>query len=133
MMDRKAGKIIFISSKAGVSPSPGLAVHGGTKALVEAVARTVRQEVAASGVTVTVVRPGGVATPGYSHATQDISQQTINSLGCWVPSDPSLCLQPQHLAASIVNIIETRETREVQEINILPPPPAHPQSPHKQQ
>ena len=101
--------------------------------MVEAVARSLRQEVASSGVTVSVVRPGGVNTPGYSHATQDISQQTINSLGCWVPSDPSLCLQPQHLAASIVNIIETRETREVQEINILPPPPAHPQSPHKQQ
>ena len=126
MLDRKAGKIIFISSKAGVSPSPGLAVHGGTKALLEAVARSVRQEVAGSGVTVTVVRPGGVNTPGYSHATQDITSQTLDSLGSWVPTDPSLCLQPQHIAATIVQIIKTRDTQDVQEINILPPPPPPP-------
>ena len=34
-----------IDSKAGVSPSPGLAVHSGTKHMVEAVADAVRQEV----------------------------------------------------------------------------------------
>ena len=122
MLERKSGKIIFISSKAGVSPSPGLAVHGGTKALVEAVARSVRQEVAASGLTVSLVRPGGVATPGYSHATSNISQQSLDSLGCWVPPDPALCLQPQHIAASIVNIVQTRNSQDIQEINILPPP-----------
>ena len=33
------------NSKAGVSPSPGLAVHSGTKHMVEAVADAVRQEV----------------------------------------------------------------------------------------
>ena len=122
MLERRSGQIIFISSKAGVSPSPGLAVHGGTKALVEAVARSVRQEVAASGVTVSLVRPGGVATPGYSHATSSISQQTLDSLGCWVPPDPALCLQPQHIAASIVNIVQNRNSQDIQEINILPPP-----------
>ena len=67
-------------------PSPGLALHSGTKHLLEAVAGAVRQEVstlphvtsftqdlslqvAGSGVTVGVVRPGGVATPGYDHCT----------------------------------------------------------------
>ena len=34
-----------LNSKAGVSPSPGLAVHSGTKHMVEAVADAVRQEV----------------------------------------------------------------------------------------
>ena len=124
MLARRTGKIIFISSKAGVSPSPGLAVHGGTKALVEAVGRTLRQEVEGSGVTVSLVRPGGVNTPGYSHATQEVSQQTLNSLGSWVPTDPSLCLQPQHIANTILNIINNRETQDVQEINIMPPPPS---------
>ena len=35
----------MLISKAGVSPSPGLAVHSGTKHMVEAVADAVRQEV----------------------------------------------------------------------------------------
>ena len=35
----------MFDSKAGVSPSPGLAVHSGTKHMVEAVAEAVRQEV----------------------------------------------------------------------------------------
>ena len=69
-----------------MSPSPGLAVHSGTKHMVEAVADAVRQEVnhqpttktlgasflsaqvKGSGVKVGVVRPGGIATPGYDHA-----------------------------------------------------------------
>ena len=122
MLERRSGQIIFISSKAGVSPSPGLAVHGGTKALLEAVARSVRQEVAGRGVGVSVVRPGGVNTPGYSHATQHVEEGTLASLGSWVPSDPSLCLQPEHLAAAILNIVQTRNIQDVQEINILPPP-----------
>lgn len=53
-----------MSSKAGMSPSAGLAVHCGTKHLLEAVARTLRLELAGTGVTVTTVRPGGVNTPG---------------------------------------------------------------------
>ena len=123
MMDKKRGKVIFISSKAGVSPSPGLAVHGGTKAMVESVARSVRAEVARSGVTVSVVRPGGVDTPGYKHATEDVSQDTLASLGCWVPANPGQCLQPAHLASSILNIVNTMESQDIQEVNILPPPP----------
>ena len=39
MVTRHHGKVVFISSKAGVSPTPSLAVHSGTKHMVEAVAR----------------------------------------------------------------------------------------------
>merc|ERR1719309_925635 len=31
MLDRGKGRLVFISSQAGVAPSPGLAVHSGTK------------------------------------------------------------------------------------------------------
>ena len=77
MVEKKKGKIIFISSKAGVNPSPGLAVHSGTKHMVEAVAKALRQEVAGTGVTGGVVRPGGVNTPGYQHATGRIGKHGI--------------------------------------------------------
>ena len=47
---RRRGKVVFISSKAGVSPSAGLAVHSGTKHMLEAVARALRQELSGTGV-----------------------------------------------------------------------------------
>mgnify|MGYP002055134974 CR=1 FL=1 len=44
MVTRQRGKVVFISSKAGVSPSAGLAIHSGTKHMLEAVAKALRQE-----------------------------------------------------------------------------------------
>ena len=113
-----------------MSPSPGLAVHSGTKHMVEAVADAVRQEVShkpttktkttlsaqvkGSGVKVGVVRPGGIATPGYDHAAGSIqsrcgcgesvmgsNREAAASLGCWVPADTSGCLQPDVVAAQV--------------------------------
>ena len=69
MLSRSRGKVVFLSSRAGVVPSAGLAVHSGTKHMVEGVAGALRQELQGSGVTVGLVRPGGVATPGYDHCT----------------------------------------------------------------
>lgn len=105
MVARGSGKVVFISSKAGVSPSPGLAVHSGTKHMVEAVAGAVRQEVKGTGVSVGVVRPGGVATPGYEHAAgSQASQEAATSLGCWVPPTTAGCLTPQAVAAQVSTI-----------------------------
>ena len=50
MMTRRRGKVVFISSKAGVSPSAGLAIHSGTKHMLEAVAKALRQELSGTGV-----------------------------------------------------------------------------------
>ena len=98
-MIRGRGKVVFISSRAGVSPTAGLAVHSGTKHMLEAVAGALRQELSGTGVSetcqrfprtgtqdldlsltisdimtyqvsVSVCRPGGVNTPGYAHATE---------------------------------------------------------------
>ena len=66
MVSHHAGQVLFISSKAGVSPSAGLAVHSGTKHMVEAVAKALRLELKGTGVGVGVVRPGGINTPGKS-------------------------------------------------------------------
>ena len=94
--------------------------------MVEAVARSLRQEVASTGVTVSVVRPGGVNTPGYSHATGHVGQNTLTGLGCWVPGDVTQCLQPSQVASSVVNIITNMESQDIQEVNILPPPTLSP-------
>merc|ERR1711936_900810 len=100
MVTENKGKVIFISSKAGVNTSPGLTVHSGTKHMIEAVAKGIRQELSGTGVSVGVVRPGGVNTPGYQHATgrqcyqilfyvtysgSAESKSAMSSLGSWVP------------------------------------------------
>ena len=121
MVGMQRGKIIFISSRAGVSPSAGLAVHSGTKHMLEALAKALRQELKSTGVTVGVVRPGGVNTPGYAHATGTVSDDARKTLGTWIPTDPAKCLQPENVAKAVVSMLDMLEVADVQEISIESP------------
>jgi len=62
MRARKRGRIIFVSSFAGVSPVPFLSVYAATKAALTALARGLRQEVMADGIWVSVVAPFDIRT-----------------------------------------------------------------------
>lgn len=119
MLGRGRGKVVFISSQAGISPTPGLAIHSGTKHMVEAVAAALRKEVAGTGVTVGVVRPGGVNTPGYQHATEsDSSKSTMQDLGSWVPASPSSCLDPVDVAGVVANMVDMMDKADITSVNI---------------
>jgi len=118
MIKQRSGKIIFMSSRAGIAPTPGLAVHSGTKHMIEGVAGALRQEVADSGVSVSVVRPGGVATPGYAHATGQRNEG--ENIPAWIPSSANQCLSPEVVASAVVNIVDTLERGgDIQEQNIV--------------
>lgn len=120
MLEKNKGKVVFISSKAGVSPSAGLAVHSGTKHLVEAIAGAIRQEVANTGVSIGIVRPGGIATPGYQHAAGNPESRVVAaSIGSWVPGKTTDCLQPEAVANLVVNMVEAMEMgADVTEISV---------------
>jgi short-subunit dehydrogenase len=62
MRARRAGRIIFISSYAGVTPVPFLSVYASTKAALTALARGLRQEVMADGIWVSVIAPFDIHT-----------------------------------------------------------------------
>ncbi|MDQ3378367.1 MAG: SDR family oxidoreductase, partial [Actinomycetota bacterium] len=62
MMERGRGHIITISSDAGRVVFPGLAVYSASKFFVEALSKGLRLETAGTGVKVTTVLPGNVAT-----------------------------------------------------------------------
>jgi NADP-dependent 3-hydroxy acid dehydrogenase YdfG len=62
MLTRGRGHIITISSDAGRKVFPGLAVYSGSKFFVEAVSQGIRLETAGTGLKVTTVQPGNVAT-----------------------------------------------------------------------
>lgn len=67
MVTRKTGHIINISSDGGRKAFPGLAVYCATKYFIECLSRTMRAEIAASGVKVTSIQPGDVLSELYNH------------------------------------------------------------------
>ena len=62
MLARQLGRILNVSSTASFMPGPNQAVYYATKAFVTSFSQAVAQEVSGSGVTVTVLCPGAVAT-----------------------------------------------------------------------
>lgn len=69
MLERACGHIVVTSSGAGLRAFPSAAVYGGTKAYDRGFAEALRHELAGSGVSVTTVFPGEVATD--LHAYED--------------------------------------------------------------
>lgn len=62
MLSRKAGHIISISSDAGRKVFPGLGVYSASKMFVEGTLQALRVETAGTGLKVTSIQPGNVAT-----------------------------------------------------------------------
>lgn len=68
MKARRHGHIIQVGSIVGSLPSQGVALYGATKAFVDAFSSALTRELVGSGVSMTVIRAGAVATPFYEAA-----------------------------------------------------------------
>jgi short-subunit dehydrogenase len=73
MMQRKSGHIINVASIAGLVGLPGSSVYSATKSAVISFSDALRREVRTSGIEVTVLCPGFVAT-GFSPRLRKIAQ-----------------------------------------------------------
>jgi uncharacterized protein len=62
-----AGILLNVASLAGVGPTPGCAVYGASKAFVVSLSRALREELRGSGVSVTALCPGPVASEFFVH------------------------------------------------------------------
>jgi len=67
MIDRGQGHIVVVSSGAALRSFPGAAVYGGTKAENAGFATALRHELSGTGVSLTTVYPGEVATDLHTH------------------------------------------------------------------
>ncbi len=67
LVDRAGGHIVIVSSGAGLRAFPWAAGYGATKAAQRAFAEALRHELSGSGVSVTTVFPGEIATHLHDH------------------------------------------------------------------
>jgi 3-oxoacyl-[acyl-carrier protein] reductase len=102
LLDRGAGHIVVISSGAGLRAFPGAAVYGATKAAQRAFAGALRHELAGTGVNVTTVFPGEIATALHDHERDTLPDWRANG----AEADPAA------LAAAVLAGVE-RNRREV--------------------
>jgi short-subunit dehydrogenase len=67
MLERRRGHIVIVSSGAGLRAFPHAAVYGATKAAQRGFAEALRHELHDTGVSVTTVFPGQIATSLHDH------------------------------------------------------------------
>jgi short-subunit dehydrogenase len=67
-LERARGTVVMMSSVAGVVAAPRYAAYAASKFALEAIAMSLRSELADVGVRVVVIRPGPVDTPFRAHA-----------------------------------------------------------------
>jgi NADP-dependent 3-hydroxy acid dehydrogenase YdfG len=114
MLARGRGHIVTISSDAGRKVFPGLTVYSGSKFFVEAVSQGLRLETAGTGLRVTTIQPGNVATdlPALSHDTEALERYGQ-------PSGARI-LDPDDIAESIIHVLRQPDHVAVNEILVEP-------------
>lgn len=96
MLDQAAGHIVVVSSGAGIRAFPWAAVYGGTKAADRGFAEALRHELSGTGVGVSTVFPGEVATALHDHQPDKMPD--------WRKSDQAV--SAEEVAESILRVIE---------------------------
>jgi short-subunit dehydrogenase len=90
------GHVVIVSSGAGLRAFPQAAVYGATKAAQRAFAEALRHELAGTGVSVTTVFPGEIATHLHDHEKA--------RMPAWYHSDDAA--DPAPLATAVLDAIE---------------------------
>lgn len=114
MLGRGRGHIVTISSDAGRKVFPGLAVYSASKFFVEALSQGLRLETAGTGLKVTTVQPGNVATDLISMSADEEALEAYGQ-----PSGARI-LDPEDVARSIVYALSQPEHVAVNEVLVEP-------------
>jgi NADP-dependent 3-hydroxy acid dehydrogenase YdfG len=106
----RPGQIVFINSSVGLRSRGEVSQYAATQHALKAIADSLREEVNSDGVRVLSVFPGRTATP---------RQETIFQIE-GRSYRPELLLQPEDVAAVVLNALSLPRTAEVTEISIRP-------------
>ncbi len=114
MLSRGRGHILTISSDAGRKVFPGLAVYSASKFFVEALSQGLRLETAGTGLKVTTVQPGNVATDLLALSSDEEALERYGQ-----PSGARV-LDPEDVAASVVHALSQPDHVAVNEVLVEP-------------
>ena len=107
----RQGQVVFVNSSAGAHPARGnWGAYAATKHALRALADSLRDEVNRRGVRVLTVFPGRTAT-----AMQEEVHRFEDR-----PYDPERFLQPEDVAAPIVQALSLPRTAELTDLHIRP-------------
>ena len=84
MMNRKWGRVIFISSESGLNIPPDMLAYGFSKTAQLSIARGLAKQAAGTGVTVNAVLPGPTLSDGFRAMVEDTARQqgkTVEQVG----------------------------------------------------
>ncbi|CAL3970164.1 unnamed protein product [Diplocarpon coronariae] len=114
MLSRGRGHIVAVSSDAGRKVFPGLGVYSASKFFVEATLQALRVETAGTGLRVTSIQPGNVATDLLGMSTD---QEALKKYG--EPSGAKV-LGAEDVAGAIVYALRQPEHVAVNEVMVEP-------------
>jgi short-subunit dehydrogenase len=97
LLDQGSGHIVIVSSGAGLRSFPSAAVYGATKAAQRMFGEALRHELAGTGVSLTMVYPGEIATSLHDHEK--------DTMPAWYRGGPD-AVAPDELAARILGAVE---------------------------
>lgn len=119
MLARKAGHIVNISSDAGRKVFAGLGVYSASKMFVEAVSQALRLENVGSGLKVTTIQPGNVATDLVAHANaaSGVDEEAMKLYG--EPSGYEV-LKPEDIGNAVLYAVSQPPYVAVNEVLVEP-------------
>lgn len=107
----RQGQVVFVNSSSGFHPArAGWVAYSASKHALRAVADGLRDEVNRQGVRVLTVFPGRTATPMQEEVHRYEGREY----------DPKRFLQPQDVAATVLNALSLPRTAEVTDLHIRP-------------
>jgi 3-oxoacyl-[acyl-carrier protein] reductase len=75
MLNRKSGKLIFVSSSLSRFPGYGFSAHAAAKSAMDSMAKVMAMELGPSGITVNVVGPGLTLTDATAGQPKEVHEQ----------------------------------------------------------
>ena len=110
MLRSRRGQIVFMNSSAGQIATGNVSQYAATKHALRAVADSLRHEINADGIRVLSIYPGRTASPMQAsvHAAEGKDY------------DPDRLMQPEDVAAAIINALSLPRSAEVTDIHMRP-------------
>jgi NADP-dependent 3-hydroxy acid dehydrogenase YdfG len=115
MLEQGSGDIVNISSVAGRTARRGAGVYNASKWAVNAFSESLRQEVTARGVRVSLVEPGAVATELSSHITQQAAREESMRMAQSIRT-----LQSDDIARAILYVVSQPPHVAINEVLVRP-------------